>query len=108
MRKLVYLIPLIFLSCSELNNSVDTPYSINVLVKSNKNLFTGVNTQYYQDVNQAQFQEEYQKGRKNGTYKSWFKNGQLKATGDFENNKRIGQWKWFNEKGDVTYSYVYG
>ncbi len=108
MRKLIYLIPLTFFACSEPNSSADALYSTDSLVKSSKNLFTGVNTQYYQDVNQVKVKEEFQDGKKSGTYKSWFKNGQLKTIGNFKNNKRVGAWKFFNEKGDLTYAYVYG
>jgi hypothetical protein len=39
------------------------------------------------------------KGMLNGLWTSFYKNGNIKATGQFSNNTMIGSWKVFNESG---------
>lgn len=80
---------------------------VQVLYKSDTSLYTGVITEYYRIVEQKKFEERYELGIKEGPYYSWFKNGKLKVNGTYKNKKRIGVWKWYNEDGDLTYSYYY-
>jgi hypothetical protein len=42
-----------------------------------------------------------QKGTVHGEYQSFHNNGQLKAEGNFFFNQRIGEWKVYNEEGEI-------
>lgn len=44
---------------------------------------------------------ETQDGRMNGSYVSYYKNGQKKAEGKFENNYRIGKWTVYDSIGRI-------
>ena len=48
--------------------------------------------------------------QKDGTYKKYHDNGQLKTLGQYKNKKRIGKWKSFYETGELSsiYSYTNG
>ena len=51
-----------------------------------------------------------QKKFKNGPYQKYYKNGQLKTSGQYLNNEKVGNWKGFYETGELksTYSYTKG
>lgn len=51
-----------------------------------------------------------QKKFKNGPYEKYYKNGQLKTSGQYLNNEKVGDWKGFYETGELksTYSYTKG
>ena len=34
-------------------------------------------------------------------YKTWFENGQLRIEGQYDNGIKIGNWRFFDEKGNV-------
>jgi len=36
-----------------------------------------------------------------GAYKTWFENGQLRIEGQYDNGIKIGNWRFFDEKGNV-------
>lgn len=46
-------------------------------------------------------------GRLDGSYQSKYKNGNLKASGQFENGIKIGVWTYYNAEGVKVYSEVY-
>ncbi len=47
---------------------------------------------------------------KDGPYKKYYKNGQLKTSGQYQNKLRVGDWKSFYETGELSsvYSYTNG
>jgi antitoxin component YwqK of YwqJK toxin-antitoxin module len=38
-------------------------------------------------------------GQKHGPWEGYYKNGQLKYIGTFNNGRRVGLWKWCYENG---------
>jgi len=80
---------------------------VQVLHKSDTSLYTGVIIEYYRVVEQKKFEERYELGIKEGPYSSWFKNGKLKVKGHYKNKKRVGVWNWYDQNGQLTYSFYY-
>ena len=79
-----------------------------LLNRADTNLYSGTITEYYSTCPQKKFEELYQNGNKNGNYMSWHKNGVVKISGQFFQNKRVGLWKWFKMNGELEYSFDYG
>ena len=75
--------------------------------KVDTSLYSGMLTEYYSEANQKKFENKYHDGIKNGKYISWFKNGEIKVAGKFDENKRIGVWNWYTEEGRLQYSFDY-
>ena len=44
---------------------------------------------------------------KTGDYKEFYENGNLKLQGQFNTNKRVGLWKWYNENGEFNTEFDY-
>ena len=44
---------------------------------------------------------EYINDEKEGLYKEYHENGQLKSVGKYENGKRVGDWKEYDENGKL-------
>ena len=44
----------------------------------------------------------YEDGLLTGDYASFYQNGNRKVEGQFENNRRVGTWKFYNEDGDLV------
>lgn len=44
----------------------------------------------------------YEGGLLTGDYASFYQNGNRKVEGQFENNRRVGTWKFYNEDGDLV------
>ena len=44
---------------------------------------------------------------KDGPYKEYYKNGQLKSEGQYKNRLRVGNWKSFYETGELSSVYSY-
>ena len=109
MKKIAVIIALFsLLSCSETTkNSLSNNNKPVPLEKADTNLYTGSLIEYYAEGTSKKFIEMYKEGVKNGKYKSWYKSGQLKVVGNFYQNKRVGVWKWFTEKGELEYSFEY-
>jgi hypothetical protein len=40
-------------------------------------------------------------GRKQGPYRSWYDSGELEEEGQFQDGKRVGLWRFFDEKGEL-------
>ena len=49
----------------------------------------------------------YELGKLNGKYESFFENGEVSATGKMTNGKRDGEWKWFQQNGSPESDIVY-
>ena len=43
----------------------------------------------------------FKNDKKEGSYKKWYKNGQLNIEGNYENNSPIGNWPIYDEYGRV-------
>jgi antitoxin component YwqK of YwqJK toxin-antitoxin module len=107
MKKITFIIILFsLLSCSETKSPISNNGPI-PLQKADTNSYTGSLIEYYTEGTSKKFIEVYKEGVKNGKYKSWYKSGQLKVTGNYSHNKRIGVWKWFTEKGELEYLFEY-
>jgi len=72
-----------------------------------ENYYTGKIIEFYKN-GVKKFEVKYLQGKPDGRYYCWFKTGQIKNTGEYLNGKRIGVWKWYNEKGVVEYLIDYG
>lgn len=40
-------------------------------------------------------------GEKNGKIEKYYENGQLEFEGQYKNDRKIGEWKWFDESGNI-------
>lgn len=53
-------------------------------------------------VKEGQKEVYYKNGKKNGIFKSYYKvNGTLEGIGFYENDKPVGTWYYFDEKGRI-------
>lgn len=60
--------------------------------------------EYYESYGTSILKAEYTSGVGNfyyGSYKSYFKNGQLEVEGEFIENLRTGDWKYYNIDGSI-------
>lgn len=48
-----------------------------------------------------------QKGKIAGAYKSYYKDGTLRAEGQFKNNQRVGEWSVYDSKSSLIQSRIY-
>ena len=39
----------------------------------------------------------YKNGKYNEEYKEYFNNGKINCHGEYKNNKKIGEWNYYNE-----------
>lgn len=49
----------------------------------------------------------FSKGKMNGKYEVWAENGRLEITGQYINDLREGNWKFFNKDGSIKYNVNY-
>ena len=65
---------------------------------------------FYYTNNQLKKTENYIEGELNGQYKSYYQNGKLKNEGNYKDNKKKGFWKFYYENGQVKTreNYKYG
>ena len=43
----------------------------------------------------------YKEGMLNGDYRVWHENGELQIEGQYENNKEVGEWVFYDKDGNV-------
>ena len=43
----------------------------------------------------------------NGTYKTWYDNGQKQIVGQYENNFQVGEWLFYNQNGKLIRKMIY-
>lgn len=48
---------------------------------------------------QREFEGNYDRGRRSGTFVWWYPNGQQKTVGQFNNDHEDGTWTWWHENG---------
>ena len=46
-------------------------------------------------------------GEKNGKIEKYYENGQLEFEGHYKNDRKIGEWKWFDESGNIINTQTY-
>jgi antitoxin component YwqK of YwqJK toxin-antitoxin module len=51
--------------------------------------------------------ESYNDGLLDGEWKQLYSNGQVRFQGKYVNNKRTGQWVWYDVDGNDTHSEIY-
>ena len=100
-------------------NGVTILDSLNYSYKSaNYNIFmyTNINNEC---LNIEHFNNEYfiiDRGNKNyycnkfdynGTYKTWYDNGQKQLVGQYENNFQVGEWLFYNQNGKLIRKMIY-
>jgi len=106
MKFFIALFALSFVSCSNLSPRLENE-NVMLLQTQGSGTYSGKLIGYYPEDEQKKYEELYAKGIKEGEYVCWHKNGKLKLTGKYSQNKRVGVWKWYNEKGDVKYAVNY-
>ena len=97
---------------SNLNSKLEDPYEIFELYKEyrlmylKKNNYSGqLSIKHYNNNNflSGQFID----GEKNGIWKEYYSNGQLKYKGEYFNNDERGIWTYYNYDGSKDKSYKY-
>jgi hypothetical protein len=59
-------------------------------------------TEYYSDSTTVHFEVELKNGFKDGSFTEYFETGKEKMSGKFRRDKRDGNWRLYNEEGDVV------
>ena len=93
----------LLLSCSQ--DKIDTPKKT-IVLRGGEADYSGSLIGYYAN-GEKKYEEDYTGGKKNGQYKHWFKNGEIKTIGQFKNNKRMGVWKWHSKDTKLIYAIDY-
>ncbi len=50
----------------------------------------------------------YRAGQLHGPYQTWWDNGQLKESGNYDMGRRVGIYRWFKDDGTVWQTHDYG
>ncbi|MFH2143889.1 MAG: hypothetical protein ABIJ97_15805 [Bacteroidota bacterium] len=111
MKKLLFSLPvfiLLLFSCGETSVDLASVDRVDgkVILKNQDKPYSGQVEMFYENGNKK-FQETLKNGTKDGKYLSYFKTGQKKTEGKYINGKRDGIWKWWNEKGEVSFQLDY-
>ncbi|MFH2094067.1 MAG: hypothetical protein ABIJ16_00090 [Bacteroidota bacterium] len=110
MKKILLLIPvsLLLFACSQTPVDLSKIERVdgNTVVKGEDDAYSGQVVMFYEN-GQTQFVENVKEGKKHGVYEGYYKTGLKKTQGRYENGKRKGVWKWWNEKGEVYYQVDY-
>lgn len=64
-------------------------------------------TEYYPDSTTIHFKVELRNGFKDGSFIEYYENGKEKMTGKFHRDKRDGNWRLYNEDGDLVMRRTY-
>jgi hypothetical protein len=64
-------------------------------------------TEYYSDSTTVHFKVELKNGFKDGSFTEYYENGKEKMTGKFRRDKRDGNWRLYNEDGDLIMRRTY-
>lgn len=105
-NNIIYICLLIVISCNSSSNNetckyfnkdgqiIDSPS-----IEDKNNFFTGFKECYYQNGNIKE-KSYYVKNQLNGIYQKYFDDGFLKISGNYKNNRKIGEWIIY-EKGHI-------
>lgn len=66
----------------------------------------GAKTDYYYDGYSVQAEYTLKNGELNGTFKSYYQNGNIMKTGNYINGKENGLFKEYNEEGSIKIEYT--
>lgn len=105
MKKIILLLlflPLIF-CCNSTENSEQEQLINEVnLIEEKEMAWDKIQDFYYPNSGELQFQGNYdKKGRQQGLWKEYWKNGQLRAEGKLLDSKIVGLWKYYYEDGKI-------
>lgn len=80
-------------------------------VKTDTALIMTVSEYYDNGLKKNLFSQLYHKNKggteKTGEYKEFHENGELKVTGQFQNNQRVGLWQWHHEDVEFNTEFDY-
>ena len=62
---------------------------------------TGLWIAYYDNGNKWS-ENYYTKGKRNGHTVSFYRNGAIRYVGEYKADKKVGKWKFYNEKGEFV------
>ncbi len=124
---LILLVSLVFFACSRNEESEKQSIDVKEKKESLVEIKNGVYTEYYPGRKQIKFQGEqdnmgnrhgkwtfysesgialssthYEHGKKHGASFAKYPNGTLHYMGEYENDKEVGVWKMYDEKGNLT------
>ena len=101
-KYIILFISFLFFSCSQEKTDSNI-----ITLRGGVVAYTGSLVGYYTN-GVKKYEQIYIDGSKNGAYKRWHSNGQLKTTGKYKKDCRIGLWKWLNLKAEDIYAMDYG
>jgi hypothetical protein len=81
--------------------------SISIFLQIITLTLSGQNQERFYEDNSKKIIYHLTQGRINGNYISYYKNGNKKAEGNFENNLRIGKWTVWDTLGNIRMERVY-
>jgi len=64
-------------------------------------------TEYYSDSTTVHFEVELKNGFKDGSFTEYYENGKEKMTGKFKQDKRDGNWRRYDEDGELVMRRTY-
>ena len=124
---LILLVSLVFFACSRNEESEKQSIDVKEKIESLVEIKNGVYTEYYPGRKQIKFQGEqdnmgnrhgkwtfysesgivlssthYEHGKKHGASFAKYPNGTLHYMGEYENDKEVGVWKMYDEKGNLA------
>ena len=124
---LIILVSLVFFACSRNEETEKQTKEIKDKTESLVEIKNGIYTEYYPGKKQIKFQGEqdnmgnrqgkwtfysetgiemssahYEHGKKHGASFAKYPNGNLHYIGEYENDKEVGIWKTYDEKGNLA------
>lgn len=101
MKYLIPILLIVFVSCGQEKIELDD-------LKERKGL-------YYKKYSEAPYtgkvigrvQGQIKKGKKQGKWLVFYKNGQLKTIGNYKDGQAHGEWLWHDEIGELTTTHIY-
>ena len=129
---LILIVSFVFFACSRNEETEKQPKEIKEKVESLVEIKNGIYTEYYPGRKQIKFQGEqdnmgnrqgkwtfysetgiemssthYEHGKKHGASFAKYPNGALHYMGEYQNDKEVGVWKMYDEKGNLATEKVY-
>ena len=100
-KYIILIVSSLFFSCSQEDSKENL-----ITLRGGTALYTGSLVGYY--INgQKKYEQVYIDGCKNGLYKRWYSNGQIKTIGKYKKDYRVGLWKWMDFRAENIYSMIY-
>ena len=91
---------LLFPSCSDTAKKEAITIKLDSIIykPGTKEPLTGTWTD---SINGMKMSFEVINGKKEGSFKTWYANGNLQMTGQLKENRNIGEWKYYYDNGSV-------